>query len=65
MQEGNRSIELYLSLFRAGDGKVSRAQGVAGMLLDLAPRFAGVASKQDDYQTDSEAPKDTTDCAFH
>lgn len=65
MQEGNRLIELHLSLFRAGDGEVSRTQGVAGMVLDLASRFVREASKRDDYQTDSEAQEDTTKGAFH
>jgi hypothetical protein len=46
MQQGDRPIELRLGLFGAGDGKVNPAQRVAGVLLDLAARFARAAPKQ-------------------
>jgi hypothetical protein len=65
MKEGDRSIEFHLSLFRAGDGKVNRAQGVAGVLLDLAAHFAHAASKRDDHHTDTEVQEDTTRCALY
>ena len=42
VQEGDRAIELHLGWCGAGDGKVDRAQEVAGMLLgpglSLRPR---------------------------
>jgi hypothetical protein len=65
MQEGYPSMELHLSLFRAGDGKVNRAQGVAGMLLDLASRIVRAGLLQDDKQAESEAQDNTMRCAFH
>ncbi len=65
MQESDRSIELHLGLFGAGDGKVNRAQGVTGMLLDLASRFSRAAPKQDDHQTGTEVQEDRTTCAPH
>jgi len=65
MQEGDRSIELHLGLFGAGDGKVNRAQAVAGVLIDLASRFAREAPKQDEYQTGSEPKEDRTTYALH
>lgn len=65
MQEGNRSIELHLSLFRACYGQLNPAQGVAGMLLGLASYFVRAASKQNERQTNSDAQKDTTKCVFH
>jgi hypothetical protein len=58
MQEGDRSIELHLGLFGAGDGKVDRAQRVAGVLLDLGSRFARDAPEHDDHQTDIETKED-------
>jgi hypothetical protein len=65
MQEGDRPIELHLGLLGAGDGEANRAQGVAGVLLNLASRFARAAHKQDDHQTGSEVQEDRTMCALH
>jgi hypothetical protein len=65
MQEGDRSIELYLGLLGAGDGKVDRAQGVAGVSLDLVSRFARAAPERDDHQTGTEVPEARTTCALH
>jgi hypothetical protein len=65
MQEDNCPIEFHLSLFRAGDGKVNSAQGVAGMLWDLASRVVRAGLKQDDRQNNPETKEDTMKCAFH
>jgi hypothetical protein len=54
MQEGDRAIELHLGLFGARDAKVNRAQGVVGVLLDLASCGARTAPKQDEHQAGSE-----------
>jgi hypothetical protein len=43
MQEGDRPIELHLSLFGAGDGEVNGAQGMAGVLRNLVFRFVRAA----------------------
>jgi hypothetical protein len=64
MQEGGCSVELHLGLFGAADGKVDRAQGVAGVLLDLASRFAREAPEQDDHQTGDEGQEATARCAL-
>ena len=63
MQEGDRPIELHLGLFGAGNGKVNRAQGMAGVLVDLASHFAHATPKQDEHHT--EVQDDTTKCALH
>jgi hypothetical protein len=65
MQEGDCVIELHLGLLGAGDGKVDSAQGVAGVLLDLASRFAREAPKQDDHQTGTEVQEARMTCAPH
>ena len=65
MQEGDRSIELHLGWFGAGDGKVNRAQEVAGVLLDLASRFARAAREQDDHQTGTQGEEGATRCFLH
>jgi hypothetical protein len=62
MEQGDRSIELHLRFSRAGDGKINRAKRVAGMLLDLAPRFVGPAPKHEG--TDSEAQEETAKAIF-
>jgi hypothetical protein len=65
MQEGDRAIELHLGLLGAGDGKVNRAKGVAGVLLDLASCFTCAAPKQDDHQTGSDVQEDRKTSAFY
>ena len=62
VQEGHRLIELPLGLFRAGDGKVNRAQDVAGVLLHPAFWSARAARKRDDHQTDTEVMEGITRC---
>jgi hypothetical protein len=64
MQEGDRAIELHLDWLGAGDGKVNRAQGVAGVLLNLASCFTREAPKQDD-QTGSDVQEDRTTNALY
>jgi hypothetical protein len=65
MQEGDRPIELHLGLFGARNGKVSRAQGVAGVLVGLASHFAHASPKQDGHHTGTDAQDDTTRCALN
>jgi hypothetical protein len=65
MQQGDRPIEFRLGLFGAGDGKVNPAQGVAGVLLDLAARFARAAPKQNSHQTGAQVQEDRTTSAIH
>jgi len=49
MQQGDGSIEFPLGLLRAANGKVNRAQVVAGVLRDLASLFAPTAPQQDHH----------------
>jgi hypothetical protein len=63
MQQGDRTIELHLGVFGAADGKVNRAQGVAGVLLN--PAFHSAAAKQENHQSGSEVQEDRTTCALH
>ena len=65
MQEGDRAIELHLGLLGAGDGKVNRAKGVAGVLLGLAFCVTCAAPQQHDHQTGSDVPEDRTTNALH
>ena len=65
MQQGDRPIEFLLGLFGAGDGKVNPAQRVAGVLLDLAARFARAAPKQNSRQTGAQVKKGRTMSAIY
>ena len=55
MQEGDRAIELHLGLLGTGDGKVNRAQGVAGVLLKLVCAVTGARPKEHDHLSGGEA----------
>ena len=65
MQKGDRAIELHLSLFRTTDGKVNRAQGMAGVMLEPACLFLRAFRRQSDQQADSEAQEGTKERVFH
>jgi hypothetical protein len=64
MKEGDRAIELHLGLLGAGDGKVNRAQGVAGVLLDMVSCFTRAAPEQDENQTGNDVREDRTTSAL-
>jgi hypothetical protein len=64
MQKSDRAIELHLGLFGAGYGKVNRAQGVAGVLPDLASSFTRTFPMQDDHQTGSDIREHTATVAL-
>src|SRR6185437_14323988 len=55
MQEGDRSIEFHLGPCRAADGKVNRAQRVAGVLPGLTSCYAHAAQPRENHQADCEA----------
>jgi hypothetical protein len=65
MQQGDRSIELDLGSFGAGDGKGNRAQGVTGGLVDLDAPCARTAPKQDDHHRGTGVPEGGTTGALH
>jgi len=54
-----------LGLFGAGNGKVNRAQAMAGVLVDPASHFAHATPKQDDHHPDTAIQDDTTSCALY
>jgi hypothetical protein len=55
MEKSNPSIELRLSLFRAGDWKINRAQRMIAMLLDLSFDFprrdSDKTKRESDFKT--------------